>query len=147
MKKIINVLAVGMLQAGLVIGFGQPIITNQPQNQTNIAGTTAMLAVGATGTPPLFYQWRRYTNSPLFGNISGETNDTLKLSNVQPSTANFRYAAVVSDTAGSVTSALARLTVLIPPRITMEPENQSAGLCATVTFSLMATSSYPIVYQ
>ena len=43
---------------------GQPVITQQPLNQTNLAGTTATfpvaatgtLAVTATGTPSLQYQ-------------------------------------------------------------------------------------------
>ena len=45
--------------------WAQPIISNQPQNQTNIAGTTAMFSVGATGAPPLSYQWRSHNGASI----------------------------------------------------------------------------------
>src|SRR5262245_23222383 len=102
MRTKTNLLAAGMLLSALANGFGQPIITNQPQNQTNIAGTTAVFTVGATGTPPLLYQWRGYTQFTVFTNLLGETNDTLSLPNVQTNAANFKYGVVVSDVTGSV---------------------------------------------
>jgi hypothetical protein len=44
------------LNLGLAAVLAQPIITNQPQSQTNIVGATVTFSVGATGTPPLSYQ-------------------------------------------------------------------------------------------
>ena len=57
MNRKISFLAAGMFLTTLVNGFGQPVITSQPQSVTNLAGTTATFFVTATGTPPLAYQW------------------------------------------------------------------------------------------
>jgi hypothetical protein len=55
-----------------------PVITNQPLSQTVTQGTTLTLSVVATGSG-LTYQWL------LNGtNISGATNNSLTLSNLQP---------------------------------------------------------------
>ncbi len=140
-------LAIGVWLAGSASGLGQPVITNQPQNQTNVVGSTATFSVGAMGTPPLSYQWRGYTGLTVFTNLVGETNTTLSLTNVQPSAANFRYGVVVSDTIGSATSVLARLTVLVPPSISVQPTNQVAEVGSTANFSVTATGSLPLRYQ
>src|SRR5689334_20897641 len=115
---------------GLMLGLShsasaQPIISKQPQHQTNVAGTTAMFAVAATGTPPLSYQWRSYISTGAsFTNIPFGTGATLVLSNVQPTIRLF--AVVVTDSGGlSVTSSPpATLTVLVPPTITVQPAVQ-----------------------
>ena len=57
MKTKASHLAAGMFLVASVSGFGQPVITSQPQSVTNLAGTTATFFVTATGTPPLAYQW------------------------------------------------------------------------------------------
>ncbi|MGA3008462.1 MAG: choice-of-anchor tandem repeat GloVer-containing protein, partial [Opitutaceae bacterium] len=65
---------------------------------TAIAGSTVTLSVSATGTGSLSYQWK------LNGaTISGATNPTLVLSNVNASNGG-NYTVVVSNSAGSVTS-------------------------------------------
>ncbi len=46
----LHLLIAGMLLAAFGTGLGQPIITNQPQDQTNFVGTTATFTVGATGS-------------------------------------------------------------------------------------------------
>src|SRR5438132_7323948 len=84
-----RLLAVAMSLATFTSVFGQPVITNQPQNQTNIAGTTATFTVGATGTPPLSFQWRSYANATTFTNIPWGTDAALQLTNVQPTSRKF----------------------------------------------------------
>jgi hypothetical protein len=59
-----NLLAAWMLLATLPNVSGQPVITSQPQSQTNVVGSSVTLCVEATGTPPLFYQWRRGGGEP-----------------------------------------------------------------------------------
>src|SRR6266404_5490359 len=110
--------AVAMSLATFTPVFGQPVITTQPQWQTNIAGTTAAFSVTATGALPLSYQWRKSSS-----NLGGATNDTLILPNVQSSDQAI-YAVVVTNSEGSVTSALARLYVLFPSSITSQPKDQ-----------------------
>ena len=74
-----------LLLAALTTGFSQPVITTDPQSQTNVVGTDATFTVVATGSDPLDYQWRfGPSNLPL----SGKTNAALVLTNVQ--TANAR---------------------------------------------------------
>ena len=57
-----TILLSGILLAPNFNGFSQPIITTQPQSQTNVAGTDATFSVAATGAPPLNYQWQFYSS-------------------------------------------------------------------------------------
>jgi hypothetical protein len=126
-------LVLALAASGVASGIpvvAQPVIVAPPQWQTNFAGSTAMFSVVATGSPPLFYQWQ-------FGATArpGATNATLVLTNVQ-STDQGRYTVVVTNLEGA-TSAVARLFVFAPPRIS--PTNPSVSLGADVT--LTATAS------
>ena len=56
--------------------WGAPIITQQPQDQTVVLGTTATFSVGATGNGPLHYQWRAYTTATNFVNLPDAAGDT-----------------------------------------------------------------------
>jgi hypothetical protein len=127
--------------AAIGTGFGQPIITTQPQSQTNVAGTNATFSVAATGTPPLNYQWQFYS-SPL----ANQTNTTLVLTNVQTADAG-SYTVVVTDSEVAVTSLVATLAVIVPPSITKHPTNQSVSLGANVTFSVLAAGTTSLSYQ
>ena len=85
-------------------------ITNQPVSQTVARGGGVTLTVAASGPAPLVYQWR--TNAV---NWPGKTNATLPLTNFQASDER-RYDVVVSNGAGAVTSAVARLYLNAPLR-------------------------------
>jgi hypothetical protein len=90
-----------------------PGITFQPQSRTNIAATTASFTVTATGDLPFGYEWRKDgTSLNEGGNVSGTTNATLTMTNVQPGDAG-DYTVVVANFAGTVTSAPARLSVYL----------------------------------
>jgi hypothetical protein len=89
-----------------VVSEAAPVITSQPQSRTVVAGSTVTFSVGASGSPVLSYQWRR-NGVP----IPGATSATLTLSNVQQSEAG-AYSVVVSNSAGSVTSADATLSII-----------------------------------
>jgi hypothetical protein len=91
------------------VGPVAPTITSQPQSRTVIVGDTATFSVGAAGNPAPTYQWR-FNDA----DIADATNATLTLNNVRFSQAG-DYAAVVSNPLGSVTSAVAVLTVNLPP--------------------------------
>ncbi|MFM1770323.1 MAG: hypothetical protein RJA22_2852 [Verrucomicrobiota bacterium] len=82
-----------------------PVITANPVDRTNNVGTTATFTIAATSCGPETYQWL-FAGSP----ISGATGTTLTLTNVQLANGG-NYEAVVSNTAGSVTSTVAVLTV------------------------------------
>ncbi|HZR15734.1 MAG TPA: hypothetical protein VFE51_00280 [Verrucomicrobiae bacterium] len=89
--------------------FGPPEIVTEPISPTATVSGNASFGAAAVGAGPLSYQWF-FDMSPL----SGETNTTLLLTNVQPAQAG-QYALLVSNAFGSVTSAVAVLSVLLPP--------------------------------
>ena len=119
----------------------EPDITFEPTNQTALVGATVNFSAAASGTEPLSYQW-------LFNgtNLDSAVAETLSLTNVQPEQAG-SYSVVVANIAGSVTSAVATLTVWVPPAITLPPTNQTALVGATVNFSAAASGTEPLSYQ
>ena len=124
-----------------------PVITAQPQSQTNLAGTSASFSATATGSAPLGYQWQLngvgLVNS---GRVSGASTNLLNISNVQPADAG-NYTLRASNPVGVVTSAVAVLTVTGPPVITAGPASQSVVAGANANFLLAATGTPPLAYQ
>ena len=118
-----------------------PVITAQPASQSVGVGSNTVFTVTATGTAPLSYQWR--FNG---GAIAGASNTSLPLSNVQPADAG-SYTVVVSNSAGSATSAVAALTVLVPPAISAQPQSLTNVVGTTASFSATATGTAPLSYQ
>jgi hypothetical protein len=92
-----------------------PAIVVQPTNQTVGVGSTVILAVTATGTEPLSYQWQVDGTNLLVdgGQIEGAISNVLTISNVQL-TNNGNYTVIVTNVAGSVISSNAVLTVALP---------------------------------
>jgi hypothetical protein len=119
-----------------------PAIITQPANQTVFAGTTAVFTVTASGSPPLIYQWFLETNA-----ITGGTNSSLVLNNVQPTQAG-NYSVVVSNPYGAATSSNALLTVLTYPlAITSQPQSRTVFQGRATNFSVTATGTAPLSYQ
>ncbi|RFP66829.1 T9SS C-terminal target domain-containing protein [Hymenobacter lapidiphilus] len=85
-----------------------PAITGQPANVSVAPGQTASFTVSASGTGPLGYQWQK--NGV---NIGGATAATYIIASVVAADSG-QYRAVVSNAAGSATSAAARLRVTAP---------------------------------
>ena len=105
--------AVGAVTSSVAIlaVLGPPVITVPPASQTVAAGTTLSLSVSASGTLPLSYQWL-FNGAALSDGtqFSGTATPTLWLTNAQPANAG-GYSVVVTNVVGSVTSAVATLTV------------------------------------
>jgi hypothetical protein len=118
-----------------------PAITNQPQSLAITQAQMAVFSVGASGTALLKYQWR-FSGT----NLIGSTNATLTLTNVQATKAG-NYVVVVTNTWGSVTSAVAALTVYVPPTIFSPPTNLAVILGQTAAFSVVAAGTSPFGYQ
>lgn len=120
-----------------------PQLTAQPPaNLTNAVGSTAQFSVTAAGTAPLAYQWR-LNGAPLLS----ATNSTLSLTNVQPAQAG-DYTVVITNVAGTVTSSIAALTVLLaPPGITTPPAGQSFTLGQNLTLTAAVSGTAPFAYQ
>jgi hypothetical protein len=129
------------------VGLAQPTITVEPQSQTNVAGSTLALAVEASGTLPLLYQWQKYGGFPDFHDLADRTNVTLVLTNVGSSDAG-DYRVIVTNADGAITSAVARLTVLVPPAITLQPASfPTLSLGSRVSNRIAASGTAPLSYQ
>ena len=122
-----------------------PTITTQPMNQTVTVGQMATFSVLAAGTTPLSYQWQK--NGV---NISGATAAIYTTPATTTADNNAQYKVTVSNTAGTVTSAAATLTVnaaAVAPTITTQPVNQTVTVGQTATFSVVAAGTTPLSYQ
>lgn len=101
--------AMAWLKAYVTGTLAAPAITTQPSAQTVTAGGNVSFSVVATGTAPLTYQWK--LNGAA---IAGATSSSYAISNAQSSQAG-DYTVTVSNSAGSVTSNTAKLTVNAAP--------------------------------
>src|SRR5262245_41217458 len=106
MKTPAYLIAAALLCVTGISALGPPVVTMQPQSQTNAVGSTLTLAVEAEGTPPLSYQWRKSSVA-----VEGATNAMLVFTNLQPSHAG-NYTVVVTNIEGAVTSSVAFVRVL-----------------------------------
>lgn len=122
-----------------------PTITSQPASQTVTVGQTARFAVMASGTAPLSYQWLK-NNS----NIASATSAAYTTPAAVAGDTGAQFTVVVSNSAGSIASAAATLTVTtapVGPTITTQPANQTVTVGQTATFTVVATGSAPLTYQ
>jgi hypothetical protein len=97
----------GVRMAGINVNTNPvpPSITQQPGSQTIVEGGYSVLTVGATGTKPLAYQWKKNGSD-----IPNETNVSLLLTNVTLASAG-DYSAVVTNIAGATNSSTAAVTI------------------------------------
>ena len=122
-----------------------PSITTQPASQTVTAGQTATFSVTASGTAPLSYQWQKNGTA-----ISGATSATYTTPATATSDSGSQFSVVVSNSAGSVTSNAATLTVnaaAVAPSITTQPASQTVTAGQAATFSVAASGTAPLSYQ
>jgi hypothetical protein len=79
-------------------------------------------------------------------NISGATNATLRLTEVQANESG-SYSVIVTNLAGSTNSSNAVLTVLVPPSITLQPQGQELVQGTSGSFTVTASGTAPLSYQ
>src|SRR5882672_8119099 len=122
-----------------------PTLTAQPVGQTVTAGQAATFSVGASGTAPLSYQWKKNGT-----NISGATSANYTTPATTTGDSGSSFAVTVSNTAGSVTSSGATLTVTaapVAPSVTTQPVSKTVTAGQTATFSVTASGTAPLSYQ
>jgi hypothetical protein len=91
------------------VSSGVPQIITQPASQTVAFGANATFSVAATGTGPLSYQWQlNGQNLANNGHYVGATSSVLTIVGVAPVDVG-TYRVIVSNSAGSTTSATAAL--------------------------------------
>lgn len=146
-----NVLSAGQILNHYQVGTNSfsgrafpPFILQDPASTTANSGSTAQFTVVVDGATPLAYKWLR-NGSP----ISGATTNPLSF------TANFNadngatFAVVVSNSFGSVTSAVATLTVNGTLSVDHPPFSitRTAGSNSMAAFRVVASGATPISYQ
>jgi uncharacterized repeat protein (TIGR03806 family) len=133
--------AAGQVRRLSYTGGSPPAITAQPQNRTVTEGQTAQFSVTATGTG-LSYQWQSMPPGGAFANITGATGATYTTAATTVGMSGTQYRVVVTNAAGSTTSAAATLTVnYAAPTISSPPQNQSVVAPAMATFTVTATGT------
>jgi len=118
-QRDVGVIFGGYLSAGVIHGdtwesralCDAPLVGSQPQDLALIAGETAVFTVGASGTNPLAFRWRKngvnLEDGPF---VRGSGTAVLTLSQLQLADAG-RYACLVSSACGSIATRGARLGV------------------------------------
>jgi len=118
-----------------------PTITAQPQGADLCLGDDYTLAVTATGTDPLSYQWRKNG-----ADIPGATGSQLVLLDVD-TTDSGSYTVLVSNLCGDAVSMAAILNVRTPRTITSQPVGGTICLGDSLSLSVAVDGTGPISYQ
>ena len=117
-----------------------PQITTQPHSQTILQETTAAFGVAAQGTSPIAYQWN-FNNAP----ITGATTSAYTIANVQTTVAG-SYSVIVSNSASSVASATAILSITPSPTRLLNI-NVTSNHIATLLWNTDTSSNYTLQYK
>ena len=116
----------------------------QPAAQSVTAPAAAVFSVTVTGTAPA-YQWQRSTdNGATWSDIAGATGTSHDVGATDPSMNGLQYRVRVSNSAGSVTSAAATLSVQAAPvaaAFTTQPANQTVVAGSAAAFTVAATGT------
>jgi hypothetical protein len=112
---------------------------------TVTVGQAATFNVSASGTAPISYQWRKNG-----ANMSGATAASYTTPATTAADSGSKFDVVVRNSAGSITSSQATLTVNsapAAPTISTQPANQTVAAGQTATFSVVAAGTTPLTYQ
>jgi hypothetical protein len=119
-NQVLNHFSVG--KVGVAAASARPIITVQPQSQSNFIGGSVTFSVTAVSALPTTNQWFK-NNNP----INGQTSSSLTLNNVQPGdVANYRV--VVGNNNGTTNSATAAFTLLTVGNLLQWIETGNSGV-------------------
>ena len=120
--------------------FFEPAILVPPQSAIVLNGTPVEFSVVAAGTA-LRYQWRHEGVA-----IAGATNASYSIASAQTNAAG-AYSVRITNEVGSVVSPTVSLTVHVPARILVPPQDQRTVEGGSVTFSVVAEGTQPLNFQ
>jgi sugar lactone lactonase YvrE len=133
-----------------------PQIATQPSNESVFLEQTATFTVSATGSATLTYQWQistdgggSWTNLSDTAPYSGSATPTLTITDPTTALSGAQFKCIVANSAGSVASAAATLTVsasIGAPQIQTQPQGAALNAGSTVVFTVIASGS-PTSYQ
>ena len=118
-----------------------PQIIENPRSLIVRADGAAELRVAAEGLAPLQYQWRRNGES-----VPGATNAIYRMERAAAVMAG-RYEVEVGNSAGRVSSSVARLEVKLPPEILQHPGAVSIQENEPFLLRVVADGDEPLRYQ
>jgi len=116
-----------------------PLITNQPRSCAAVVGGGAVFWVGVTSPPTNSYQWAFLGTNVL----ANQTNAFFSITNVQDTDFG-GYFVLVSNTYGSVTSAVANLTRAVRPSVSSSTVNLNTFF---LTFTTEFGPTYVVDYK
>ncbi len=119
----------------------KPRIIDQPTNQAVVVSNAVNFGVFADGTRPLSYQWRKGTAI-----IKSATNSFFALTAIGTNDGG-AYSVVITNRAGSVTSSIATLTVLLPPKFSLQASNRFTKVGTNSLFISTVSGTAPFAYQ
>ena len=124
-----------------------PLFVVQPTNQSVVVSNSVTFTASLTGALPMTFQWY-FNGAPLVddGRISGSTATTLSISNLTTADAG-SYILGATNFLGSADSAVAILTVLVPPSITLNPLGRSVPPGLPTTLNASASGIPTPTYQ
>ncbi len=129
----------GSTRSTVQVRASPPSITTQPASETVTAGQSATFTVTASGTAPLSYQWQKNRSD-----ITGATSPGYTTPATTTADNNSTFDVVVTNSAGSVTSNTATLTVSPSSSISIITNSLPAGqMQAAYGFPLQATGGTP----
>ncbi len=118
-----------------------PFISVDPQSQTILFGQGATFSVSGAAKPLPTYQWLKDNVV-----IPNATNTSYSLVNTTLSD-EAGYSVILSNSVNSITSAVATLTVNIPPVITNQPVSTSVLNGGSASFTVVAGGKPTPTYQ
>ncbi|MBG90019.1 MAG: hypothetical protein CMO80_24405, partial [Verrucomicrobiales bacterium] len=118
-----------------------PVILTQPAHQLISVGGVASFGVNVSSVEAVTYQWRKDGS-----NLVGQTTSGVSVANAQPVDAG-NYDVIVANSAGSVTSSVANLTLANPPVLTTQPTSTAVEVATRVELVSLASGSAPLHYQ
>ena len=122
-----------------------PVITKEPAALTVNPGDKATFSVEATGTPDPTYQWQKNGANVTAG--EGATSNTYTTPATTIADDGAKFSVVVSNSAGTVSSKEAVLSVNAPASIATQPANKAVVAGQTASFSVTAAGTGPFTYQ
>jgi alpha-tubulin suppressor-like RCC1 family protein len=120
-----------------------PAVTKQPASQTVDEGQNAVFEASASGFPTPTVQWEVSTDgASTWSAVAEATSSQLTITSAKVSEDGNQYRAVFSNSAGSVTSQAATLTVHAPPVVTQDPTSTTVEAGENAVFET-AASGFP----
>ncbi len=137
--------------AALTVHFA-PSVTTQPGNQSVNAGGKISFSAVASGSPATTVKWEVSTNGGKSftalsngGVYSGVTTGTLTITGATAAMNGYEYKAIFTNSLGTATTSVAKLTVVVAPTVTTQPTSKSVKPGGSTNFTAAASGTAPSV--